>query len=96
MPLPALLAPVVAFVLREIIVKFVVFSAVFGLVAVLVPVALGYLAPWLGTSGLTNSFSSVPPSVWFFVDFFNLETGLPILLAALVTRFMIRRLPIIG
>lgn len=91
-----LLAPVVAFILREIVVKFVVFAAVFALVAILTPVALTYLGPYLGTSGLSDSFSSVPPGVWFFVDFFQLQYGLPILISALIARFMIRRLPVIG
>lgn len=91
-----LLAPLVGFLLRELVVKFVVFAAVFGLVAVLIPVIVGYLGPWLGTGALNTAFSGLSPSVWFFLDFLNLGFGLPVLISAGITRFIIRRLPVVG
>jgi len=91
-----LIAPLIGFILRDIVIKFVVFAAIFALVAILAPIALGYLAPFLGVQSLSNSFSAVSPGVWFFVDFFQLGYGLPLLITALVTRFVIRRLPVIG
>lgn len=96
MPLPLLLAPVVTFLLRDVIVKFFVFTAVFALVAVLVPIAIGYLTPYLGTGGLTSAFTGLGSGVWFFVDFMNLGYGLPLLISAAIARFLIRRLPVIG
>lgn len=94
--LPVLLAPVVGFFLREVVVKFVVFAAVFALVAFLVPLAVGYLAPHIGTAGLSSAFSGLGSGVWFFVDFLNLAYGLPLVISAAVARFLIRRLPVIG
>ena len=91
-----LLAPVISFLVREVIVKFVIFTAVFALVVVLVPKAVGYLSPFISGGSLSSAFSGLPAGVWFFLDFFNLGFGLPLLISAFVARFLIRRLPLIG
>lgn len=96
MALPVLLAPVVGFLLREIVVKFVVFSALFAVLAYLVPKMISYLGPFLGVSSLASAFGSISPGVWFWLDFFQLGYGVPLLISAFVTRFLIRRLPVIG
>ncbi len=96
MLLAPLIAPLVGFLLKEVVIKFFVFAAVFGLVAVLIPVVIGYIGPWLGTEGLTTVFSQLSPAVWFFLDFFNIAFGLPLMISAHITRFLIRRLPIVG
>lgn len=92
----AIFVPVVSFLLREVVAKFVVFTAVFGLVAVLVPVVIGYLAPYLGVGALSSAFAGLSGSVWFFLDAFALGFGVPLLISAWVTRFIIRRLPVVG
>ena len=96
MALPLLLAPVVGFLLREIIVKFIIFSALFAVLAYLVPKMLAYLGPFLGVGSLASAFGAISPGVWFWLDFFQLGYGVPLLISAFVTRFLIRRLPVIG
>lgn len=81
------------FVIRSVIVKFVTFFALFFIVTEFMQV----LAPLLPTaSGLTGALGGIPSSVWYFLDLFNVSAGIPILLSAWVTRFVIRRLPVIG
>lgn len=92
----ALLWPIVSWILREVIVKFIVFTAIFAMVAFLVPKAVDFLTPWLTTGGLSAAFSGLSPSTWFFLDFFQIGFGVPMVIAAYVTRFLIRRLPVIG
>lgn len=92
----AILWPIFSWFLREVIVKFVVFAAIFLVLSLFVPMAVSYLGPWLGSSSLTNSFAGLSSGVWFFLDFFNLAYGVPLLISAFVTRFLIRRLPVIG
>jgi hypothetical protein len=92
----ALLWPIVVWILREVVVKFVVFAAVFGLVAFLVPYAVTYLGPFIGVGSLNSAFGAVSSAVWFFLDFFQLGYGVPVVISALVSRFLIRRLPVIG
>ena len=96
MPLPVLIAPVVTWILREIVVKFVVFAAVFGLVAFLVPYAVGYLGGFIAPGALTAAFSGIPAGVWYFLDLFRIDYGFPLAISAMVSKFLIRRLPVIG
>jgi hypothetical protein len=37
-----------------------------------------------------------PSAAWYFLDLFAFSTGLPIIISAFLTRFLIRRLPVIG
>lgn len=85
-----------AWLVRGAVVKFLVMAALFFIVYEFTPVLLSYLSNWLGISALTSSFSSIPSSVWFFLDFMALDYGVPLLISAYVTRFLIRRIPIIG
>jgi len=96
MAMPLLLAPIVTWIFRDIVVKFIVFTAVFALVAFLVPKAVAYLGGFINPGGLTSAFSAVGSGVWFFLDFFQLGYGVPLLISAWVSRFLIRRLPVIG
>lgn len=91
-----LLAPIFGFLLREIIVKFTVFTAVFALLALLVPKAIELLAPYISTGALNSAFTGLPAGVWFWLDAFQLPYGVPLLISAWVARFLIRRLPVIG
>lgn len=95
----ALLAPILsaiftafAWLLRSVIIKFVVLFSLFWLISELAPVLLSLLPPI--TFG--DSFSVLSPGVWFFLDFFQLQTGATMMLSAFVTRFLIRRIPVIG
>lgn len=96
MAMPLLLAPVLTWVFRDVVVKFVVFAAIFALVAFLVPKVIGYLGNFINPGGLNSAFGAVGPGVWFFLDFFQLGYGVPLLISAWVSRFLIRRLPVIG
>lgn len=82
-----------AFVLRSVIVKFVVFFAMFFITTEFVSI----LAPMLpNSSALSGTLAGIPSGVWFFLDLFNFSTGFPLLVSAFVTRFIIRRIPVIG
>lgn len=98
MPFPvlAIFAPVVQWIFRNVVIKFVVLLAIFEAVSFLLPTLLSYLSPFLSTAGLTSAFSGLGSGVWFFVDFFQLGYGVPLMISAFVTRFLIRRLPVIG
>lgn len=80
----AILWPIISWLLREVVVKFVVFAAVFALVAFMVPYAVSYVSGFIGTSSLTGAFASLPAGVWYFLDLFRLDFGLPLALSAMV------------
>ena len=78
---------------RGVLVKFVVMGALYWIVAELV----GVMASWLPTgAGLTSAFGGISAATWYFLDLFAFSNGVPLLIAALVTRFLIRRIPVIG
>lgn len=90
------LAPVFGFLLREIIVKFTVLTAIFALLALFVPKAIELVLPYISTTGLSGAFSGLGAGVWFWLDAFQLPFGVPLLISAWVARFLVRRLPVIG
>jgi hypothetical protein len=47
-------------------------------------------------SALTSALTSIPSSVWYFLDLMNFSMGVSMVLSAYVTRFIIRRIPVIG
>lgn len=84
---------VLSFLLRSVLIKFVVFFALFFITTEFI----GVLTPLLpDASALNNSMAGIPSAVWYFLDIFNISTGLPTILTAFVTRFVIRRIPVIG
>lgn len=55
------------------------------------------LTPLLpGASSLSSAFSGLSPGLWYFLDMFKADYGVTACLGAFVTRFVIRRLPVIG
>lgn len=96
MAFPVFLAPIITWIFRDVVVKFLVFAGLFALVAFLVPKAIAYLGNFINPGGLTSAFGAIGPGVWFFLDFFQLGYGVPLVLSAYVARFLIRRLPVIG
>ena len=84
---------ILGFIFRSVMVKFVSFFALFFITTELMAV----LSPLLPTSiSLGSSMAGIPSGVWYFMDLFNVTAGIPLLLSAYVTRFIIRRIPVIG
>lgn len=96
MPLAALLWSFVSWLLRDVVVKFLVLGAIFFAVAELTPLVIEALGTFTNTQSLTAAFSGIPSGVYYFLNFFALDVGIPLLISAHVARFVIRRLPVIG
>jgi hypothetical protein len=84
---------VLGFVLRSILIKFVLYFALYFITTEFIQI----IASMLPTgASLSHGLGDIPSAVWYFLDMFNVSVGIPILLSAWVTRFIIRRIPIIG
>lgn len=84
---------ILGFVFRSVIVKFVLFFGLFFVTTEFISI----LSPLLpNSSSLTGALGGIPAGVWYFLDLFNLSAGLPLLMSAWATRFIIRRIPLIG
>jgi hypothetical protein len=78
---------------RSIIVKFFLYFALYFMTTEFIEVLLPLLP---GAARLTEAFSQQAPGVWYFLDLFKVGLGVSLVLSALVTRFIIRRVPILG
>lgn len=86
---------VLAFVVRSVIVKFVIFFALFFITTEFIQVLINSgILP--SAASISTSLSGIPAATWYFLDLFNVSSGIPIILSAYVTRFIIRRIPVIG
>jgi hypothetical protein len=84
---------VLGFVLRSVLVKFALYFGLFFVTTEFIPI-ISTLLP--DASALSSSLGGISADVWYFLDLFNVSAGIPILLSAYVTRFIIRRLPVVG
>lgn len=86
---------VIGFLLRSVLVKFVVFFALYFVVAGFVQVLVnsGVLP---SADSLSAGLSSIPTGVWYFLDLVQFSTGFKIVISAMVAKFIIRRIPFIG
>lgn len=96
MVLADILWAVVRWVAGAGVVKFVVFGGIFVLVDFLVPMVIDLVGGFAGVGSLNSAFSVVSSGVWYFLDFFHVDFGVPLLISAYVSRFLIRRLPVVG
>jgi Protein of unknown function (DUF2523) len=92
------LRTMLGFMLRSLIVKFVTFFALFFIVKEFVNVLVSsQLYPGATqASTLSSAFAGIPASVWYFLDLFSASTGISTVVSAYATRFIIRRIPVIG
>lgn len=81
------------FLFRSIIVKFFLYFALFFVIKEFIDVLLPMFP---GAGILTSALGGLTPSVWFFLDLFKFDVGINVCLAAFVTRFIIRRVPLLG
>ncbi|HHU8565654.1 TPA: DUF2523 family protein [Escherichia coli] len=84
---------VLGFLLRSVIVKFTVFFALYFIVQEFVPLILDMVNRQLPLLAL---ISSIPDSLKYFFSVFKVIDGINIILSAFVSRFIIRRIPVIG
>lgn len=84
---------VLGFLLRSVVVKFTVFFALYFIVQEFVPLILDMVNRQLPLLAL---ISGTPDSLKYFFAVFKIIDGINIILSAFVTRFIIRRIPVIG
>ncbi|WP_392564092.1 DUF2523 family protein [Orbus wheelerorum] len=91
--MPAFLMSILGWIVRSILVKFLIMFALFFVMSELIPVLASMLPQ---STNLKELFNLLPDSVWFYLNYFKVPTGITMVLAALLTRFLIRRIPVIG
>jgi uncharacterized membrane protein len=92
----AIFWPLVSWIFRGVVVKFVILTGLFAVMTLLIPKAIGFVLPYIGVNGLNQSFNGMDSGIWWYMDFFAMDYGIPLMISASVARFLIRRLPFIG
>lgn len=89
----ALLSTVVAFLVRTVLVKFLLFTVMYLVVAGV----CGYLVSKLpGPADLNLALAAWTPAMWYFADLTLWTQFFPGVISAYVLRFAIRRIPFFG
>jgi hypothetical protein len=84
---------ILAWVFRSVLVKFVVFFALYFITTEFVTVISGLLPT---STGLNGALSGIAANTSYFLDVFAIQQGLALVVSAYATRFLIRRIPVIG
>ena len=84
---------VLAWVFQQLVVKFVVLFALYFVIQAFVS-TLGSFIP--SPAGMTGALSGIASGTWWFMDLFAFSQGASLVVTALVYRFLIRRIPLIG
>jgi hypothetical protein len=88
-----LLSSIVGWLFRTVLIKFVVFTAMYLVVSAVV----GYLIAKLpGPSDLNAGLAAWTPAMWFFADLTMWTQFFPGVISAFILRFAIRRIPFFG
>lgn len=83
------------FVFRSIVIKFGTFFALWYITTGFVEVlkTAGILP---NAESLSSAFTGIPASVWYWLELLAFPEGMPIVLAAMANRFVLRRIPMMG
>lgn len=92
----SLFSGLLGFVFKGIVAKFFVFFALFYVTTEFIPVVIDLFIPDSLIPNLNTLFDLVPSSLWYFLNLIEFPLGISLVISALLARFVIRRLPIIG
>lgn len=84
------------FIFRKTVPKFFLFFALFFLVLEFTPVLIGWVGGETIITELSNSLGSLPNDVAYFLSPFRIDLGIKMVGTAYITRFIIRRVPLMG
>ncbi|AKM30260.1 DUF2523 domain-containing protein [Pandoraea faecigallinarum] len=83
------------FIFRSVVIKFAMFFGLWYVTTEFVDVIKGSgLLP--DANALSSALGSLPPGVWYWLELLAVPQGLPIVLAAMGNKFVIRRIPMLG
>ena len=82
------------FIFKGIVAKFFLFSALFYVTTEFIPIIIDWFLP--KPTNLAELFGSLPDAIWYFLNLLQFPLGVPLVISAMLTRFIIRRLPLIG
>jgi hypothetical protein len=92
----AALGKIIGWLFGSAVVKWGVTALLFFGFTLFLDIALDLFPSWFSSEGLSNATSVFTPEIWYFIDYFNVQLGISMVLGAYVARFLVRRIPFIG
>jgi len=84
---------VLAWVFRSLLVKFGIFFALYFITSEFIQLIVTLIPD---ANAVTGMFSVIGSGTWYFLSVFQITQGLSLVVSAYATRFVIRRIPVIG
>lgn len=75
--------------------KFVIFGVLALILGPLMSLLMG-LIDAVGLDSISSLVGALPDGLRYYLVVFKVEVGIPMLIAAMLTKFFIRRLPVVG
>jgi hypothetical protein len=100
--MPALIAFIVeagwsilSWLLKSVVIKFVIGTAMYFIIHEVMNVVLANVLPSGSTltGNLNTTLGSLGSDVWYFLDYFNVPSGISLVLGAYTTRFILKFIP---
>lgn len=92
----AIISQAVAYLLRGVVGQFVAMTVIAGLIVVMWPLVKELVGPFVNFAAIDSALAGLPAGVWYFLAWARVDLALPLTTGALVTRFIVRRLPVVG
>ncbi|MCK8947043.1 DUF2523 domain-containing protein [Haemophilus influenzae] len=84
------------FVFKGIVAKFFVFFALFFVTTEFIPVVIELFIPENLRVNFQTLFNNLPSDMWYFLELLKVPFGVTLFISAMLARFIIRRIPVIG
>ena len=84
------------FVFKGIVAKFFVFFALFFITTEFIPVVIELFIPENLRVNFQTLFNNLPSDMWYFLELLTVPFGVTLFISAMLARFIIRRIPVIG
>lgn len=91
-----LLSSLLGFLFKGVVVKFFVFFGLFYITTEFIPVVIDLFIPNEFNMNLQSLLNQLPNDIWYFLELFKIPFGLSLYVSAMLSRFIIRRIPVIG
>lgn len=91
-----ILSKILGFVFKKGIAKFFLFFGLYFLVAGFLPIIFEFIGGSDVLRDLSSSLSNIPSGVAYFLAPFRMDFAFKVLVTAYITRFLVRRIPLMG
>lgn len=91
-----LLSGVLGFLFKGVVVKFFIFFGLFYITTEFIPVIIELFIPKEFNMDIQSLLNQLPNDIWYFLELFKIPFGLSLYISAMLARFIIRRIPVVG